>query len=290
MALNIPMDSGAKTPEEIAAHEAKMVEAAKGASISRTGNDLKQTIIQTGEQGVKPAPGDAPAAPTVRPEGVPEKFWDATKGAVNTEALLKSYSELEKAQSKPKAEAVAPVEAPKADGAKASFADLQAAASAEFANTGALSADTYTALQAAGFSKPMVDQYIAGAKASGDAEVNAVLTGAGTTPELFAAANEWAKESFSAEDKKAFNDALGNSAAATFAVRSLMERYSREGDVAPTTTVHGGSNPNSGGYFKSRAEMVTAMSDPQYKKDPAFRAAVAQKMAGSARAKIDLFA
>lgn len=36
-----------------------------------------------------------PAAPT-RPEGVPEKFWDAEAGLVRTEALLKSYRELER--------------------------------------------------------------------------------------------------------------------------------------------------------------------------------------------------
>jgi hypothetical protein len=33
---------------------------------------------------------------TSRPAGVPEKFWDATAGAVRTEALLKSYLELER--------------------------------------------------------------------------------------------------------------------------------------------------------------------------------------------------
>lgn len=43
-------------------------------------------------------PEDDPLAATKvpAPDGVPEKFWDAEKGAVNTEALLKSYAELEK--------------------------------------------------------------------------------------------------------------------------------------------------------------------------------------------------
>jgi hypothetical protein len=40
---------------------------------------------------------DEPAhAPTVRPAGVPEKFWDRDAGAIRTEALLKSYLELER--------------------------------------------------------------------------------------------------------------------------------------------------------------------------------------------------
>jgi len=41
---------------------------------------------------------DAPAseARPARPAGVPEKFWDAESGAMRTEALLKSYLELER--------------------------------------------------------------------------------------------------------------------------------------------------------------------------------------------------
>ena len=40
-----------------------------------------------------PAPGDAPP---VRPDYVPEKFWDGEKGEVRTEAALKAYGDLEK--------------------------------------------------------------------------------------------------------------------------------------------------------------------------------------------------
>ena len=38
-------------------------------------------------------PADAPAG---RPDGVPEKFWDREAGTIRTEALLKSYVELER--------------------------------------------------------------------------------------------------------------------------------------------------------------------------------------------------
>jgi hypothetical protein len=41
--------------------------------------------------------GETPAdAPSGRPDGVPEKFWDPEAGAIRTEALLKSYVELER--------------------------------------------------------------------------------------------------------------------------------------------------------------------------------------------------
>ncbi|HYF09589.1 MAG TPA: hypothetical protein VD970_18370 [Acetobacteraceae bacterium] len=42
---------------------------------------------------------DAPAKTTARPEGVPDKFWDAEAGALRVEALLKSYLELERRMS-----------------------------------------------------------------------------------------------------------------------------------------------------------------------------------------------
>jgi hypothetical protein len=42
------------------------------------------------------ATAPATAARPARPTGVPEKFWDPERGAVRTEALLKSYVELER--------------------------------------------------------------------------------------------------------------------------------------------------------------------------------------------------
>jgi hypothetical protein len=44
-----------------------------------------------------PAGGEPPAeAPPARPAGVPENFWDREAGAIRTDALLKSYVELER--------------------------------------------------------------------------------------------------------------------------------------------------------------------------------------------------
>jgi hypothetical protein len=45
----------------------------------------------------RPAPEDPrDAAPPERPDYLPEKFWDAEQGAVRTEALARSYAELER--------------------------------------------------------------------------------------------------------------------------------------------------------------------------------------------------
>ncbi|MEQ8667020.1 MAG: hypothetical protein RIC16_14970 [Rhodospirillales bacterium] len=42
-----------------------------------------------------PAHEETPDAPS-RPDGVPDKFWDADSGTIRTEALMKSYGELER--------------------------------------------------------------------------------------------------------------------------------------------------------------------------------------------------
>lgn len=42
-----------------------------------------------------PAPAGNEAAPATRPDFIPEKFWDAAKGAPNVEGMAKSYAELE---------------------------------------------------------------------------------------------------------------------------------------------------------------------------------------------------
>lgn len=67
---------------------------------------------QPDQGGNSPAEGGAggagsPAPAATRPDDVPEKFWDATAGAVRVDAVLKSYSELEKGWGKARETALA---------------------------------------------------------------------------------------------------------------------------------------------------------------------------------------
>jgi hypothetical protein len=61
---------------------------------SESGPDVAPADDLSSFDGDAAAPGIDPRA--ARPTGVPEKFWDAETGAVRTEALLKSYLELER--------------------------------------------------------------------------------------------------------------------------------------------------------------------------------------------------
>lgn len=68
---------------------------ASAAAATQTASFLES---MTAEVTASAAPSDAaPVAPSAdgRPEGVPEKFWDAEKKAIRTEDVLKSYQALE---------------------------------------------------------------------------------------------------------------------------------------------------------------------------------------------------
>ena len=61
--------------------------------------DFSVTETQTGSmefQGSVETPDPMARSKVPAPEGVPEKFWDGEKGEMRTDALLKSYAELEK--------------------------------------------------------------------------------------------------------------------------------------------------------------------------------------------------
>jgi hypothetical protein len=54
------------------------------------------STTEPADAAIDPPAGTDPGELKARPEGVPEKFWDASLGTVRTEALLKSYCELER--------------------------------------------------------------------------------------------------------------------------------------------------------------------------------------------------
>lgn len=232
------------------------------------------------------APVPSPSKPA-RPDHVPEKFWDAEKGAVRTDELLKSYSELEKTKEKPKEvvppeteEKPAPDEKPKEEPTEklpAQFEKFQE----EFTETGELSEESYAELESKfGHSRQIVDTYIAGIKAR-TAEYHGAIYAETGGEEGFKALSEWANENVSKDELSAVDEALasGDKAKAAVAIRGLYARYTEENGREPVLLGGDSSGPSSGVVpFKSRAEVVAAMSDPRYKNDPAYRDQVAERL------------
>ena len=70
---------------------------------------------------------------------------------------------------------------------------------------------------------------------------------------------------------------LGNPLAAYFAVQALAYRY-QDSSGKDGQMITGKAPSASGDVFKSQAQVVQAMGDPRYDKDPAYRQEVQQKL------------
>lgn len=266
-------------PGAPAGHDAAMVaraDAAEAAALAAAGGG---------------APAAAPPAPAARPDGVPEKFWNAETGTVNTEALLKSYTELEaKASGKPADPAPAPasnkLEVPAADAAAdaavASAGLDMAALRAEFAAEGKLSDASVAALAAKGIGQDAIDAYIAGQQAlqaQYDADVMSATPGGA---EKYTDMVTWAKANLSDAEINAYNKAVtsGDQAQAKLAVLGLGARFTASVGSEPNL-IGGNTNTAPTDIFESTAQVVEAMKDPRYGKDPAYRAQVQAKLGRS---------
>lgn len=240
-----------------------------------------------------PGHSHSQAASATRPEGIPEKFWDAEKGEVKVAELAKSYTELEKV--KP---AATPPASGNPDPAEAAAAAAQAAAAAggtgdadafatfatEFAEKGALSEASYKALaEKHNLPKEVVDQYIAGqarvAELEGQAAVSEVHALAGGADQ-YAAMAKWALANLTEADQEVFDKAVMSTDKATrsMAVESLKARFTAATGSDPKLISGDGAANAGAGAFQSRAEVTAAMRDPRYKADPAYRAEVERRI------------
>lgn len=219
-----------------------------------------------------------------RPQWLPEKFK-------TPEDLAKAYAELESKIGKQpeKAPEDKPQDLP--DPTKATDAEVDktladrglnlADFSAEFAEKGELSPESYKKLEAAGIDKNTVDLYIEGQKALAvqfETSVKAEVGG----DETYAQMVDWAKSNLSPSEINAFNAAVssGNIDQAKLAVLGLQARYTSVNGSEPKKVI-GGKASTTADVFESTAQLTAAMRDPRYKTDPAYRADVQAKLARS---------
>lgn len=225
------------------------------AMVARVDEAAAKSAQAANETGIKAA----------KPDNVPDEYWDAETGTVNTEALLAAVA-------KP-----APTDDDAAKAALAAegfdYGDL----STEYNDAGELSAATYEKLAKAGFDKAVVDSHIAGQVALAEQFTARALEAAGGK-EQFGNMQEWAKTGLSAAELGAYNKAVeGTEAEALQAVESLRSKF--EGAYGRQPALLGGRNANAGNNgYASKAEMVAEMRDPRYAKDPAYRATVQHRV------------
>ena len=89
----------------------------------------------------------------------------------------------------------------------------------------------------------------------------------------------WAKSNLKKGEVEMYDQVMdqGNPLAAFFAVQALAYRFN-DAKGYDGEMLQGKAAKSEGDVFKSQAQVVKAMSDPQYDKDPAYRQAIYDKL------------
>lgn len=245
-----PEDQGPSLEEEASAQEA-----AKAAA--------------EGEEPKLAGEGDTPD----RPEWLPEKF-------ASPEDMAKAYAELEKGKSQPKEEAAATDEA--AESAVSEAGLNMDALSTEYAEKGELTPESLEALGKVGITPDMVDAYIAGQTAQADALKAAVLEPVGSE-EAYNEMVAWAADNMAEAEIDTFNAVLenGDINGAKMAIENLSNKYKAANGSEPSRQLNGKAVNSSGGVYESTQDLMKDMGNPEYAKNPAFRAKVEAKLSRS---------
>lgn len=246
--------------------------------------------------------GNTHRDPNADAPAIPQKFLKED-GTVNVEALAKSYQELEKKLSQPKAQTQEePKEAPKEDKpteetpkeevpkleneqqarelVTSKGIDFDALAQ-EYTALGGLTPQSYESLAKAGIPKETVDSYIQGQFAIAEkyqAEAMDMVGGRESYNEMA----EWARTNMTQGQLQAYNNAVASRDpdVIKFAVGALKAQYENANGYSPKRQLMGSTNSSGESVkpFMSRAQYVDAIKDARYERDPAYRAEVVERL------------
>ena len=113
-----------------------------------------------------------------------------------------------------------------------------------------------------------------------DQEVSSIYNSVGGEAQ-YQQMTAWAAENLDADTVQAFDNVIetGNVAAINLALRGLQSQYND--NVGYENNMIQGKPAQSGNGYRSQAEVVRAMNDPRYDRDPAYRQEVMDKLANS---------
>ncbi len=264
------------------------------------------------------------SAPPQRPDNVPEKFWDAEKGAVNTDALLKGYSELstklgedsnqnaasnnqmgikvegqegnqqnagnesdqnqgdDSRQKSDQNQQDQQSQQQNQDGQQQQAPQEFAKYAEEYARAGELSEESYKELQEKnGLSKEFVDNYINLQNQQQQQQLTALYESVGGE-ENYRKMTAWAEKNFTAREIVAFDQQVESNDpnVVKLAVTALAAAYQKANGSSPNL-IGGDTSRTSIGRFENSSQVISAMQDPRYRADPAYRREVEDKVANS---------
>ena len=147
----------------------------------------------------------------------------------------------------------------------------------EYNETGTLSQEAIKALDEQGISEEMVATWLQGQEAVAEQAVEHLYNEVGGE-QNYNLMMEWASDNLQPWEVEAYNKQIENLDANTnFAVLGMQARYQNSVGMLPNL-MSGDVGEDIAPRFESLAELTSAMSDPKYEKDPAYRARVAQKL------------
>ena len=150
----------------------------------------------------------------------------------------------------------------------------------EYNETGQLSEDAYLALQEAGIEPQMVDTWIAGQEAIADQQIDSIYNMVGGE-QAYNGMLEWAGNNLQSWEMDAFNEQIESlDANSMFAVQGLMARMQND-EGSPPMLYQGEPSQYSAPKYDSLAQLTSAMSDPRYASDPAYRREVTSRLNNS---------
>lgn len=151
----------------------------------------------------------------------------------------------------------------------------------EYEESGNISSRTLANLVNAGYPKEVIESFIEGRHAIEERFTKAVYESAGGEEEYFKM-TQWAANNLPQGTLKAFNKALDSNdldliSMMVAGIQSKMNatRGTSNPTLLGSTQGAGGGEPKG---FASKQDMIKAMSDPRYARDPAYTRSVEQKM------------
>lgn len=151
----------------------------------------------------------------------------------------------------------------------------------EYEESGNISSRTLANLVNAGYPKEVIESFIEGRHAIEERFTKAVYESAGGEEEYFKM-TQWAANNLPQSTLKAFNKALDSNdldliSMMVAGIQSKMNatRGTSNPTLLGSTQGVGGGEPKG---FASKQDMIKAMSDPRYARDPAYTRSVEQKM------------
>ena len=157
-----------------------------------------------------------------------------------------------------------------------------------FQESGEISEDDYSKLGEAGFSKGVIDSYLAGIKAQASnvtqvqqQQIDSMIAAVGGETEYSKITN-WATQNLDQAQIEGFNATLetNNAAQIQLAVQGLQAQYNNAMGTEPNL-VSGKSGQSGVTPYRSTAEVVTAMKDPRYGKDVSYTENVQSRLVDS---------